>query len=101
MLPSIGGRDTLPGYDSYRFTDKDSLLLRSELRWPASSLVDMAVFLDEGKVAGRLADLNLQNLHRSVGFGARFHGSTFTALRLEVTHSVEGWHLNIAHTISF
>ena len=101
MLPSIGGRDTLPGYDSYRFIDNNSLLLRSELRWPAAPLLDLAVFLDHGKVAPRVADLNLQNLHRDVGFGARFHSSTFTALRLEVAHSVEGWHLNFAHTISF
>ena len=43
MLPSIGGRDTLPGFTDYRFTDKDSLLLRSELRWTPSPVVDMAV----------------------------------------------------------
>lgn len=101
MLPSIGGRDTLPGFEEYRFTDKDSLLVRTELRWTASPVVDMAVFLDQGKVAPEVADLNLRDLRRGWGFGARFHGSRFTALRLEITHSFEGWRYNVAHTISF
>jgi hypothetical protein len=101
MLPSIGGRDTLPGFQEYRFTDKHSLLLRTELRWTASPFVDMAVFLDQGKVAPRVGDLNLRDLRRGWGIGARVHGSKFTALRLEVAHSVEGWRYNIAQGISF
>jgi hypothetical protein len=101
MLPYLGGRDTLNGYDAYRFTDRDSLLLRSELRWTASPLLDMAVFFGEGKVASSVRDLDLHGLHRDVGLGARFHGPAFTALRLEVAHSVEGWHFTAAHSISF
>jgi len=101
LLPSLGGRDTLPGYVRYRFTDKDSMLLRSELRWTASPMVDMAAFLDQGMVAPRLPALDLQGLHRDVGIGVRFHGSTFTALRLEIVRSAEGWRYNVATAISF
>jgi hypothetical protein len=101
MLPSIGGRDTLPGFADYRFTDKDSVLLRSELRWTPSPVVDMAVFLDQGTVAASAGALDLHDLKRGWGIGARLHGQTFTALRLEVAHSVEGWRYNIAHNISF
>jgi hypothetical protein len=101
MLPYVGGRDTLPGYDAYRFTDKDSLVLRSELRWTASPMLDMAVFFGEGKVASRVQGLDLHHLHNDVGIGARFHGPSFTALRLEAAHGVEGWHFAAAHSISF
>jgi hypothetical protein len=101
MLPSIGGRDTLPGFEDYRFTDNDSLLLRSELRWTPTSVVDTAVFVDQGTVAASAGELDLHDMKRSWGVGVRFHGPTFTALRLEVAHSVEGWHYNIAHTVSF
>jgi hypothetical protein len=101
MLPSIGGRDTLPGFQDYRFTDKDSLLLRSELRWTPSPLVDMAVFLDQGTVASSPGEFDLRDLKRGWGIGARLHGQTFTALRLEVAHSVEGWRYNIAQGVSF
>ena len=101
MLPSIGGRDTLPGFEEYRFTDRNTLLLRSELRWTPTPLVDMAVFLGQGTVAPGVAALDLHDLKRDWGIGARFHGSTFTALRIEITHSVEGWRYNFAHSVSF
>jgi hypothetical protein len=101
MLPSLGGRDTIPGFTDYRFTDKNSLLLRSELRWTATSVVDMAVFLDQGTVAANPTALDLHDLSRGWGIGARVHGPTFTALRVEAAHSVEGWRFNLAHNISF
>jgi surface antigen Omp85-like protein len=101
MLPSIGGRDTLPGFADYRFTDRDSVLLRSELRWTPSPVVDMAIFLDQGTVAASAGALDLHDLKRGWGIGARLHGPTFTALRLEVAHSIEGWRYNVAHNISF
>jgi hypothetical protein len=101
MLPYLGGRDGLRGFDPYRFADKDSLLLRAELRWTPSPVVDMAVFSGGGKVAGKVQDLDLHHLHKDAGFGIRFHGATFTALRLEVARSVEGWRFTAAHSISF
>lgn len=101
MLPSIGGRDTLPGFTDYRFTDRDSLLLRSELRWTPAPLINMAVFFDQGTVAPSAGALSLGDLKRGWGIGARFHGDTFTALRLEVAHSDEGWRYNIARGVSF
>jgi hypothetical protein len=101
MLPSIGGRNTLPGFADYRFTDNDTLLRRSELRWAPSSVLDMAVFVDQGTVASRPAALDLHDLKRGWGIGARLHGPTFTALRLEAAHSVEGWQYIIARGVSF
>jgi hypothetical protein len=101
MQPAIGGRDTLPGFADYRFTDNDSLLLRSELRWTPSPLLNMAVFFDQGTVAPSAGDLTLTDLKRGWGIGARFHGDTYTALRLEVAHSIEGWRYNIARGVSF
>jgi hypothetical protein len=101
MLPTLGGRDTLPSFKEYRFTDRQSLLLRTELRWTASPMVDMAFFFDQGKVAPRVGLLNLDDLKRGGGVGARFHGPNFTALRVEVAHGFEGWRFVAAHSISF
>lgn len=101
MRPAIGGRDTLPGFANDRFIDNDSLLLRSELRWTASPLVDMAVFVDQGTVAPTAGALSVTDLKRGWGIGARFHGDDFTALRIEVAHSIEGWRYNIARGVSF
>jgi hypothetical protein len=101
MRPSIGGRDTLPGFANDRFIDNDNVLLRSELRWTASPLLDMAVFFDQGTVAPSVGALTFTDLKRGWGIGARLHGDTYTALRLEVAHSVEGWRYNIARGVSF
>ena len=101
MLPYIGGGGTLRGYREYRFTDRNSLLLRGELRWTATSVLDMAVFTDRGKVASRWQDLNLRGLNSGWGFGARFHGPNFMALRLEAGRSAEGWRYHVAQTVSF
>ena len=101
MMPSIGGRDTLPGFENYRFTDRNSLLLRGELRWTASPIVDMAAFVDTGTVAARVGLLDLHDMQHSWGIGARIHGPSYTALRLQVAHSVEGWRYNIAQGVSF
>ena len=78
MLPYIGGRDKLPGFENYRFTDRNALLLRGELRWTASPVVDMAVFLDAGTVAASVGALDVHDLQHSWGLGARLHGSTYT-----------------------
>lgn len=101
LLPYIGGGSTLRGFPEYRFTDRNSLLLRGELRWTPVSVVDMAVFVDQGEVAPRVDDFALRNLKRGWGIGARFHGSTFTALRLEIARGDEGWRYHIAQGVSF
>lgn len=101
MLPYLGGGDTLRGFSQYRFTDHNSLQLRGELRWTPSSVLDMAVFADQGTVAPSWQDLQLRGLKSGWGLGARLHGATFTALRLEVARSSEGWRYHISQSVSF
>lgn len=101
MLPTVGGRDSLPGFGQYRFADRNSLLLRSELRWSAAPLLDVAAIFDQGKVAPKPTDLDLKGLKSSVGFGVRIHSLRVTALRIDVARSSEGWRLNFTHGFSF
>jgi hypothetical protein len=51
----------------------------------------MAVFVDAGQVAPERRDLALNRLETAWGVGARFHGATFTALRIEAAHSARGF----------
>ena len=44
----------LRGYPSWRFRDRNRLLLTGEYRWTAGQFVDMALFVDAGKVAARV-----------------------------------------------
>ena len=51
MLPSLGGGSNLRGYSSWRFRDRNSVLLQAEWRIMVNRFFDTAVFYDAGKVA--------------------------------------------------
>jgi hypothetical protein len=89
MLPSLGGEDTLRGYNDYRFHDRNLLLASAESRWALFRDVDAAAFFDAGNVAARAGDLNLKKT--SWGGGLRVHTRTSTLARLDIGHSQEGW----------
>jgi hypothetical protein len=91
LMPSLGGKNTLRGYHDYRFHDNDMQVLSAEVRCALFTHVDAAVFADAGKVASRVADLDLQQLKKSYGAGLRVHNATATIVRLDVGHSPEGW----------
>ena len=88
--PFLGSGSTLRGFRNRRFTDRHRLLLSGEYRWRPSRYLDMAVFVDAGKVAPETRQLTLKELETAWGLGARFHGPGFTALRMEVAKGREG-----------
>ncbi len=96
LAPTLGGSESLGAFATRRFTDRNLLLLTAEYRWRPSRFLDMALFFDAGKVAPRRRDLGLSNLETDWGIGARFHGPTFTAVRVEVAKGREGWRLIVA-----
>jgi outer membrane translocation and assembly module TamA len=63
--------------------------------------LDMAFFYDAGKVAGRTADLDLDDLNSDFGFGLRFHGPLATPLRVELAKSREGLVIVFSSQASF
>jgi len=95
LMPALGGKNTLRGYHDYRFHDNDMQVFSAESRWALFTHLDAAVFADAGKVASRVADLDLQHLKTSYGAGLRVHNATATLVRLDVGHSVEGWQMFI------
>lgn len=94
--PFLGSGSTLRSFRNRRFTDRHRVLLTGEYRWRPSRYLDMAVFLDAGKVAAEASQLNLKQLETSWGLGARFHGPAFTALRVELARGREGFAVVIA-----
>ncbi len=53
----------------------------------AGQFVDMALFVEAGKVAARWADIDLDGLKRSYGLGVRFHTPAATVMRVEVART--------------
>jgi hypothetical protein len=90
LLPSLGGGSNLRGYSSWRFRDRNSVLLQGEWRIMVNRFFDTAVFYDAGQVATHKSDLDLSRLQTDYGFGARFHTPFATVLRIDVARSREG-----------
>lgn len=95
QLPSLGGAHMHRGYSDFRFQDRHLMLLSAEYRWLPSRILDMALFVDAGKVAADRRDLDLDGLKTAYGIGMRIHGPTFTPLRLDVAHGKEGLRIHL------
>jgi outer membrane protein assembly factor BamA len=93
LLPSLGGQNTLRSYDNYRFHDANMQLVNLESRWALFAHVDVAAFVDAGKVAPHAGDLDFRHLKRSYGAGLRVHNARSTLVRIDVGHGAEGWRL--------
>ncbi len=104
-LSSIGGGDSvtggsqpLRGYGQGRFYDRNSLYAGAELRRTVlsfnavSTLVDieMAPFLDLGRVFSRTSNLPFEQLHPVVGVGFRGIARPFVVGKVDVGYGSEG-----------
>ena len=85
MLPALGGGSSLRGFASWRFRDRNSLLLQAEWRVLANRFLDMALFYDAGKVtARRRRPHEFHDIKKDYGLGFRLHGPIATPLRIEI-----------------
>lgn len=101
LAPTLGGAETLRGFPTRRFTDRDRLLLNFEYRWLPSRWIDMAIFFDAGKVGRRAEDLGLAHMQTDWGLGVRFHARALTVLRAEIARSSEGWEFFLSERRAF
>jgi Omp85 superfamily domain len=90
MLPALGGGSTLRGFASWRFRDRNSLLLQAEWRVLANRFLDTALFYDAGKVMATPKGISWEGLKSDFGLGFRCHGPIATPLRVELARSNEG-----------
>jgi outer membrane translocation and assembly module TamA len=71
--------------------------MSGELRWFPNRLgLDLALFVDAGKVAPFRSGLTLRDLKTDYGVGVRFHTPAATALRVDVARGLEGMRIVIA-----
>src|SRR5688572_14936265 len=101
LMPSLGGSRTLRGYSAWRFRDRNRVLLTGEYRWTAGPFVDMALFLDAGKVSARADDLASRGFTRTYGVGVTLHTLTSTLTRIEVARTPDGTSLVLSFGPSF
>jgi len=101
MMPELGGSHWLRGYPTWRFRDRNRVLLSGEYRWTAGSFVDMALFVDAGRVAARASDLDAGGFKKSYGVGMTLHTLTSTVTRIEVARTAEGTGVLFSFSPSF
>jgi hypothetical protein len=101
LLPKLGGGSDLRGFTSFRFRDRNRMLLVAEYRWRPSKFLDMALFYDTGKVAAETEDLDFKDLHDDYGIGFRFHTPAATVLRFDIAKSDEGLRIVIGGGLAF
>jgi hypothetical protein len=101
LLPALGGNQAHRAYSDFRFRDKHLLLLSAEYRWLPSRVLDMALFVDSGKVAPERRELDLDGLKTGYGIGARFHGPFVTPLRIDVARGDEGFRVHFTGGVAF
>ena len=96
ILP-IGGKDSIRGFNDFRFRDLKAVLLNAEYRWEAFSGLDMALFYDVGQVGRRWDDISFGGLRHSWGLGFRFNTYRAVFLRTEIAfNSGEGTRFYVA-----
>ncbi len=93
LQPILGGSDDLRGYRPYRFYDNNMIVANVEYRWEAFTGLDMALFLDAGKVVPKRSQINYHDLETAAGFGFRFNARNAVFLRLDFGFSQEGFQM--------
>ena len=91
LQPVLGGSEDLRGFRPFRFYDDNLIVVNAEYRWETFSGLDMALFVDAGKVFPRHAQWNFKDVEGSLGFGLRFNVRNNVFLRLDVGFSHEGF----------
>ena len=89
--PKLGGNDDLRGFERFRFYDDHALFANVEHRWHASRWLDMALFVDVGKVVSRKSELDVTDLELSAGVGFRFKFQGAYVMRIDFAASREGF----------
>ena len=91
LQPTLASDTDLRGFRRYRFYDENAIAATAEYRWEINSALDMALFIDAGKVFHQPGQLSLSGMGSSGGFGLRFKTGKTVGARLDTGFSREGF----------
>jgi surface antigen Omp85-like protein len=94
LLGTDGTRATLRGFRSYRFRDRNLVLMQAEYRIPVHKYIHTTVFVDAGQVAPKTSEL-FKDLRASTGFSIGYVRKGRTVGRMDIGFGGgEGIHLS-------
>ncbi len=88
--PTLGGPDDLRGFPAFRFYGNASFVNNAEYRWEVFSGLDMALFVDAGRVYDDWHQIGFRHLQTDAGFGFRFNVRNSVFMRIDAGFSGEG-----------
>lgn len=91
LMPTLGDGEHLRGFANQRFADRQRLLVQGEYRYRLNERLHVAGFLDLGRVAPRIGDLSLGELHAGYGAGIRAQTGDGMGMRVDIARSREQW----------
>jgi outer membrane protein assembly factor BamA len=101
--PTLGGENTLRAFGQGRFVSDTAILFNFEERIPIREQkifdhlldIELAPFLDLGRVMGRFKASNFQNLQYNPGLGFRVVAKPHVVGRLDVAYGKDGGNLYV------
>lgn len=90
LMKTLGGNETLRGYENFRFRDTNLVYLSAEYRWEATAAIELVLFYDAGKVYEDRHDFGFQDLKSTWGFGIRAKSFRRVTFRVDIGSSPEG-----------
>jgi hypothetical protein len=98
FIETLGGPDSLRGFDTMRFRDENLLSMSAEYRWEPSDYLELALLYDAGKVFPQGQNWNFSDLETGYGIGIRFKLPRSVLLRFDIGRSDEGTHFYFRFT---
>jgi|MudIll2142460700_1097286.scaffolds.fasta_scaffold15367_2 hypothetical protein len=89
-LPKLGGTKYLRGYETDRFRDRAAALGTIEYRWDLAWFLIANLFVDAGKVAPSVSDLDTGDLRVGYGIGLEAYTERYFVARVNLASSVDG-----------
>jgi len=89
-MDTLGGADTLEGYEDFRFRDRNLVVWQNEYRWEPAPFLEFALIYHIGKTFSRVQNFDLNELKKGYGFGVRFKTPEFGIFRVDITRGDEG-----------
>jgi Omp85 superfamily domain len=87
---ALSNSRTLRGYPTFRFRGEKEISLQAEYRWEPAPALELAVFVDAGRVFRPEQDVSLDGLRASGGFGVRLKAYDDVLMRFDVAWGDEG-----------
>jgi outer membrane protein assembly factor BamA len=101
LQPTMGGPDTMLGFASDRFSDRNLLVLTAAYRYALSLNLRFGLFADVGQVFPCWRKLRGDSWEVAFGTNAEYKAGRKILLGAGVGFSREGWHVNIRGDFRF